>query len=274
MVEADFTGSLVDYVAGIPSEAVGGDVFAVSVLLILFYFMVILINKLMDIIILVLKKVILLIIVLLAFYQFLHIFSVKLGSDGLTNDTLVFGGVGLVVGFIALMIAFHAAFSSLRKVHHKIREDAEAHRVKEDEKKKVEAKKKTRKPAAKEILSMKSLRDDKKMGVVIAYLVVAEFGVISSKTVSAPNVTVGILFLVVFMLAALFFIYQSYSDYSKGMRHLLVAFVVGGILSVILGHFWGGDSFDELLSEAYFISDSLVAFVTGIAVSLFMGSKG
>ncbi len=214
MVEADFTGFLVDYAAGLPSEAVGGDVFAVSVLLILLYFTVILINKLTDIIILVLKKVILLIIVLLAFYQFLHIFSVKLGSDGLTNDTLVFGGVGLVVGFIALMIALHAAFSSLRKIRHKAREEDEAHEVKEEKRKKVEAKEKPRKPVAKEIISMKSLKDDKKLGVVIAYLVVAEFGVISSKTVSAPNVTVGILFLVVFMLAALFFIYQSYSDYN------------------------------------------------------------
>ncbi|MCK4492141.1 MAG: hypothetical protein KAU03_05930, partial [Candidatus Altiarchaeales archaeon] len=264
----------------LPSEALEGDVFAVSVLLILFYLAVILINKLTDIIILVLKKVSLFIIVLLAFYRFLQIFSVKLGSDGLTNDTLVLGGVGLVVGFIALMIAFHAAFSSLREIRHKAGEDAEAPEVKEGEAKKVpearevEAKEKVKKPAAQGIISMKSLKDDKKLGVVIAYLVVAEFGVISSKTVSAPNVAVGIIFLVVFILAALFFIHQSYSDYSRGMRHLLVAFVVGGILSVILGHFWGGEQFNELFSEAYFMSDSLVAFVTGIAVSLFMGSKG
>ncbi len=53
-----------------------------------------------------------------------------------------------------------------------------------------------------------------------------------------------------------------------------MALVVVVILSGLLGHVWGGDSFNELLSVAYFISDSLVAFVTGIAVSLFMGSKG
>ena len=110
--------------------------------------------------------------------------------------------------------------------------------------------------------------------MIIAYLIVAEFGVISSKTVAAPDITTGIIFFVVFMVAALFFINQSYNDRNRGIRHFILAFLIGGALSIILGYFWGGYSISELLSESYFISDSLVAFVTGIAVSLFMGSKG
>jgi hypothetical protein len=264
MAETEILGFAFNYALNLPSEALAGNVFAVSVLLILFYGMVIVINKLTDIIILLLKKVILLVIVSLAFYQFLQIFSEKMTGNGLTADILIFGVAGSVIGLLAFLIAVRGAFSSLRKVRGRGRvpEPVEGPR------------RETKKPYRGGIASIKSLREDKRLGVVIAYLIVAEFGVISSKTVAAPNATVGMLFFSTFILAALFFIQQSYRDYRTGIRHFLVAFVIGGVLSIILGYFWGNQPLDELLSEAYFVSDSLVAFVTGIAVSLFMGSKG
>jgi len=99
-------------------------------------------------------------------------------------------------------------------------------------------------------MSVNAPREDKKLGVAVAYLIVAEFGVISSKTISAPDVQVGIGFFIVFMLAALFFISQSYSDINKGIRHFIVVFILGAVLSIVLGHLWGGYSLQELLSEA------------------------
>ncbi len=269
MFDSEFTELAINYAARLPAEALGGNVFAVSILLILSYILIFLINTLTDIIIRFLKKVILLVIVSLAFYQFLELFLEKLSSEGPTIDTLIFGGVGSVAGFIAFIIAVRAAFFSLRKIHLRGKVPGKiVTAAKEDTKRKI------KKHDIKEITSIQALKEDKRLGVVVAYLIVAEFGVISSKTIAAPNTTVGMAFFATFMLAAFFFIYQSYSDYLKGLRHLMVVFVVGGILSIILGYFWGGYPLEELLSEAYFVSDSMVAFVTGIAVSLFMGSKG
>jgi hypothetical protein len=42
----------------------------------------------------------------------------------------------------------------------------------------------------------------------------------------------------------------------------------------MLGFFWGGIPPEQLLSLNYFTSDALVALVTGLALSLFMGSIG
>jgi hypothetical protein len=273
VVEPSLIGFILDYALNLPSEALAGNVFAVSILLILFYLVVVVINKLTDIIILLLKKVILLVIVSLAFYQFLQLFAEKMQAEGLTTDTLIFGGVGLIVGSMVLLIAVQGiavheikvqgAFPSVRKFRPR-KKAAEVGEHPSGEE--------VKKPPAK-ILSVKALREDKKLGVVIAYLIVAEFGVISSKTVAAPNVNVGVGFFIVFMIAALFFIRQSYRDFKTGLRHFIVVFLLGGILSFILGYFWGGHPLNELLSETYFLSDSMVAFITGIAVSLFMGSR-
>ena len=79
---------------------------------------------------------------------------------------------------------------------------------------------------------------------------------------------------VVFMLAAFIFIKTSYHSYVKGVTHLIVAAVVGIALSVLLGHYWASIPLETLLSLDYFRTDALVAFLTGTAVSLFMGSKG
>ena len=59
-----------------------------------------------------------------------------------------------------------------------------------------------------------------------------------------------------------------------GIRHLAIALVFGAALSVFLGNIWTSVPLVELLSIAYFKSNALVALTTGLAVSLFMGSKG
>ena len=61
--------------------------------------------------------------------------------------------------------------------------------------------------------------------------------------------------------------------FGRSALNLAVALIIGFALSVLLGHFWGGIPLEILLSMEYFTTDSLVAFVTGISVALFMGSK-
>lgn len=260
------------FLQDIPSKALTGDVFAVSAVLIGFYFLVLLIKALTELLIFFLKRLILLIIVSLASYQFAQYMAVKLTAEGMTNDNIFLGGLGVLGCVLAMILALSALFASVKKAE----QDKE---VKEE--KKVESAKADGAVVAgsnafsrEEVLSADAIKKDRNLGVVVAYLIVAEFGVMSSKTVAAPNVTVGMIFFFGFMLAALFFIRQTYINYNTGIRHFLAALVIGGILSLVLGALWGGYSINQLLSTEYFITDSMVAFLTGIAVSLFMGSKG
>ena len=128
--------------------------------------------------------------------------------------------------------------------------------------------------AMRESLSVSSIKSDKSLGAVLAYLVIAQFGVFSSKTMPAPSFQVGIAFFVIFLIAGLFFIHFTYHNYLTGVRHLFMAIVVGTVIALILGYFWGNIPLDTLLSPAFFQTDALVALVTGLALSLFMGGKG
>jgi hypothetical protein len=115
---------------------------------------------------------------------------------------------------------------------------------------------------------------DRSLLAVLSYMVVAEFGVISGVTISAPNASVGLMFFAMFLIAALIFIKSTYHNYLTGLKHLFVALAVGGILSIVLSNVWLGVPLENLISMSYFQTNALVALVTGLAVSLFMGSKG
>lgn len=115
---------------------------------------------------------------------------------------------------------------------------------------------------------------DRSLLAVLSYIIVAEFGVFSSVTVAAPNSTVGLGLFVAFMLAAFIFIKTTYHSYAVGIRHLVTGAIFGIVLSIGLGHIWVGTPLEMLLALGYFATNSLVAFITGLAVSLFMGSKG
>jgi len=115
---------------------------------------------------------------------------------------------------------------------------------------------------------------DRSILAVLSYVVVAEFGVISGITISAPNETVGLIFFAMFLIAALIFIKSTYHNYLTGIKHLFIALIFGAALSIVLSHIWLEVPLEELISLAYFETNALVALVTGLAVSLFMGSKG
>lgn len=57
----------------------------------------------------------------------------------------------------------------------------------------------------KDTLSTSSLKNDRSLGAVLAYLVIAQFGVYSSMTIPAPSFQVGVAFFAIFIIAGLFF---------------------------------------------------------------------
>jgi hypothetical protein len=126
----------------------------------------------------------------------------------------------------------------------------------------------------KEGLSFDNIKQDRSLGTVIAYLIVAQFGVFSSASIPAPSFQVGLAFFILFILAGLIFIHFTYNNYVTGLRHLFIGLVVGGIVALLLGYFWGNIPLSVLLSPAFFQTNALVALVTGLALSLFIGGKG
>ena len=282
----------VEYLSGLPDEVLRGNVFAIVIFLFLLYVAIYIIQKFTTLLVLVLKKVFLLIIVALAFYEFVRVFALKIAIEGITTDTIVFGAVGAIIGLIALFIALYVALHSIIRLQ---KEKEEAPELPAHEEEEVPAppppaeapsgplehipppeEKAVAEPSlattVKEEISLGALRSDKRIGAVIAYIVIAEFGVFSSKTIAAPTVEAGLMFFVAFLLASVVFIRLTYHDYWRGLRHLVAALVIGSTLSIILGYFWGGIPLDQLLSLSYFTTDALVALITGLALSLFMGS--
>ena len=281
-----------EYLYGLPDEVLKGHVFAIVIFLLLLYIAIYLIQKFTTLLVLVLKKVFLLIIVALAFYEFVRVFALKIAVEGITADTIIFGAAGAVIGIVALFIALYVALHSIIRLQG-APEAAEGKPLPTEEQApapspfpetitepgeiEVAA---PEKPApepslsasVKEELSFGALKSDKRIGAVIAYIVIAEFGVFSSKTIAAPTVEAGLMFFVAFLLASVVFIRLTYHDYWRGLRHLVAALVIGSTLSIILGYFWGGIPLDQLLSLSYFTTDALVALITGLALSLFMGS--
>jgi len=281
-----------EYLFGLPDEVLRGHVFAIVIFLILLYIAIDIIQKFTTLLVFVLKKVFLLIIVSLAFYVFVRVFALKIAIEGITADTVIFGAAGAVIGILAIFIALYVALHSIIRLQREPEAGAEPPLSAEErvpappppldgapelwEKELAPAEKATSKPSlsttVKEKLSLESLKSDKHIGAVIAYIIIAEFGVFSSKTNAAPTLEAGLIFLIIFLLASVVFIRMTYHDYWRGLRHLAAALVIGGVLSIILGYFWGGIPLDQLLSLSYFATDALVALITGLALSLFMGS--
>jgi hypothetical protein len=295
---------LVTYLVSLPAEVMRGDVFAITISVILFYVAILVIQQLTTLVVYVLKKILLLIIISAASYQFLIILMARVSTGGWTDDTIFFGVAGLLIGAAAFATALYAAIRSARKLNVSetvVRTDIPHETIPGDVPvggiavaaatvtvppkslssqgpvetiRSEDSKDGGMSSGIFELPNLDMLTDDKSIGAVIVYLVIAQFGVFSSKTIAASTTQVGLGFFIIFIIAALLFVRQSYKDYKRGLRHLAIAFVFGWALSVILGHFWGGYPLDQLLSFRYFTSDSLVALITGLSLSLFMGSRG
>ncbi len=283
------TENIVPYIQEMPDKIFAGDIFAILIALIVLYCAVYLLVKSARYLVAFIKKFIIFTIFVLALYIFVKDFLFKVITYGLTPDVLVVGAFGLICGVIAVIVALSKVISA----HHKRKE--------EQAKKEAEthaAAPAPGMPAGTQPESMQQqyvqgapvspqyspnyaylppqlamLTKDNSIGMVIISLAVAEFGVFSSKTIAASTVNTGIAFFILFMMAAFVFIKLTYHNYRTGLWHFGVAFMIGLVMTFLLGYFWAGIPIETLLSDKFFSSEALVALITGLSLSLFMSGK-
>lgn len=249
------------YFQSIPSLILQGDIVAIILSLILFFIALVIINKLSSIMLIIIKKTITFIITVLILYKLIPVFIEKIMLEGFSMQNLIIGIVGTAICLFAFTVASINLFKHTKKVIQEQRFKQKPDMVAEAQ------------PSEETPFTFDSLTKDKSLLSLLTYLTVAQFGVFSSITMAAPNFKVGLSFFAIFVIAALIFIKQSYKNYKRGLVHLGIALIVGFTLSLILGTLWVNQSLSDLLSINYFSSDSLVALITGMAVSLFAGSK-
>jgi len=262
-----------DYMMALPAKVQSGDLFAIMVAFILIYCAAILVKKFSVVVMDSIKKVVIFFIIAVAAYIFLNDFLFRVIAQGLTVDNVIFGITGLLCGLLAVGIALYSVVKSLKKTQKG--KEAKEGKISTPVPEGPAGVTPTGEEKTETYLGqfLNHTRDNT-LGMVILYLIIAEFGIFSSKTIAASTGEAGLTFFIIFMAAALIFIKLVYHDYTTGLKHLGVAFVLGFALSLVLGHFWGGIPIEVLLSMNYFSSDALVALITGISLSLFMSSKG
>ncbi len=237
------------------------------------------------------KRLFLLIIIAFSFYFFMAKYGNALLAEGTATSVLIVGAVGALLGLIAIItviLSFHGHWS--KGAEELAKEEEERKKVREGMSviEKVRSQipftptqvqqpgMMTKQGYSKQPAPFNffdHLRNDRSLLAVLSYVVVAELGVFTAVTVSPPNVQVGLTFFALFLVAAFLFIRATYHNYKLAVLHLGVALSFAIFLSIILGHFWAEIPFSALFSLDYFQTNSVVAVITGIAVSLFMGSK-
>ncbi len=251
------------YLLEIPNLIAQGDMFAIIVAMILGFILILILNKLTGVLLLILKKSVIFIITGLGVFYFYKAFTIRLAAEGWTISTALFGIIGIVVGILGIIIAFYALFYHTKEG---IKARGDMSKIPEKELQSM--------TKMKDMFSLQSITNDKSLLSVMTFMVVAQFGVFSSKTISAPNINIGLGLFIIFMVGSFIFIKQSYKDYIKGLEHLGVVFIASLILCLVLGHFWAGFAWSILFSLGFFTTDCLVALISGMALSLFVGSKG
>lgn len=273
--------SVIDYLAvDFVPNILQGNLLAIVIAAIVLIFVLLVFFETAVILFSFVKRFFLAIIVFASLLLFVNNFQGKIFSPEPDLFIVSIGIIGAIVGMAALIISFFGLFRQFKAV--RIKEEITDYDVLASKKPEATRQEQLKQPriytiesAIKEMPPLhEQLQTDKSLLAVLSYIIIAEFGIFSTPTLAAPTVSVGIAFVAVFMIGAIIFIRTSYHDYARGVRHLLAASFFGLTLSVLLGHFWGNIPMEQLLSLGYFTTNSLVAFVTGIAVSLLMGTKG
>jgi len=272
-----------NYLAELPVKVQSGDLFAIMVALIILYCLILILKKFTKIVAPGAKKIFIFIIILIAAYIFFQDFLLRIITEGLTPDNIIFGLAGLLCGILAVGIALYKAVKSYKKGREMKLQQAQQETPRYPPPAEYWEGDTAHPPASRpqpaeeeqqSIIPFLNIHKDNSVGMVIIYLIIAEFGIFSSKTIAAASAETGLYFFLIFMAAAFIFIRLTYHNYLTGLRHFAVVALLGFGLSIILGHFWGGIPLNNLLSIEYFGSDALVALITGIALSLFMSGKG
>ncbi|MEM5807057.1 MAG: hypothetical protein QW474_01570 [Candidatus Aenigmatarchaeota archaeon] len=258
---------LQSYLYSLPSQAIQGDVAAISISFMLFFLGIFIVNKMTEALLAIIKRTILFFITGIAFYYFFKTFMLRLSLQGLTTENIIFGIFGSILGTIGVILSFIWLFQSFRKKEPKLL--VYESDIKKDENKVEQEEKKDIFQTIKQDVFFK----EKNIFSIIIYLTIAEFGIFCSPTKTAPTIEIGLTFFIIFITASIFFIKKIYKDFSTGLMQFGIALIFGYFLSIMLGHFWNNYEWNVLLSLEYFTTTSLVALITGIAVSLFMSSR-
>ena len=264
---------------------------AFAIALIVLFVLIVIAAKFFAWVLSLLKRFILFLIVAASLIVFFLRYRTELLAQPPNYTLVAVGAIGLVFAFVALAISL-ASIKRHWTEANRIRIGAVEEEIREAVEEELEeglAKAASAAPAitptqvqqpqmfTKQALHPRNIMQsfhDRSLLAVLSYIIVAEFGVFSSMTVSAPSPLIGLGLFAAFMAAAFIFMKTSYHDYSKGVQHLAIGTVFGIALSIALGYLWVATPLNLLLSLEYFATNSLVAFITGLAVSLFMGSKG
>lgn len=261
---------IVNYFYSLPTLVSQGDVAAIIISFILFFTGLVVVNKITAVLLSLIKKIIFFLITGIAVYYFFKSFLVRTAMTGFTVDNIIFGLSGSLIGLLGLGLSFYWLSKSFK-------EDMLKEKVKLPKLSDIKAKEDTDEKQVKRILfsdlSLDLLKQEKSVLSIIIYLTIAEFGVFSSPTIAPPSPQIGLVFFSIFLIASIIFIKKIYKDFKLGLAHFGIATLFGFVLSIVLGHFWGNFPIESLLSIQYFASHSVVALITGIAVSLFMSSR-
>jgi len=258
-----------DYGRQLPSLALQGNFFALVLMCIFGWVLMVVLNKLTGVLLQLIRHTFVFIITGFGALFFFLEFRRRL-AGGLTTETLVFGALGLAVSVVGLLFAVYAVVMKVREARSpwpkRSYDQANALPVEMPEEPEPPRN-------LGEFSDIFTNVKDTSLFSALAFMVVGQFGVFSTETFSAPTAMTGFIFLVAFLIAAMVFIRQSYKRYMLGVTHLIVTFVVGVILSIFLGSAWAQLPLTTLLSGAYFTTSSLVALISGMALSIFAGSK-
>lgn len=284
-IQALFSGVLDYFFSTVLPGVLSGDPASIVIIGIIVIVLLAVVFKISQILYSLIKRFFLFIVIAFSLYFFAVNFQDRIFSDSPDLIIVGIGVLGLLVGLVAFAISLfsvHLSFSKFRKSASIIVEDLPLPSKEQKQSGPTAPIVRPSQLQQPDYLSQQfltqasfseSVRNDRSLLAVLSYAIIAQFGVFSGVTISAPSLEVGIAFFAAFFVGAFIFIKTSYHSYVRGVTHLVLAAIFGFGLSIILGHFWGTIPFEELLSLNYFTSNALVAFVTGIAISLLMGSK-
>ena len=256
------------YAQSLPNLVISGDIFSILVASLLFFVAVFLINKVSGFLWYLLRKTMLLFITGLAVYYFGIEFFTRLTTLGITVETIIFGVIGLAVGIFGIYMSIRSWFTGAKESYHNIKTKDEGKAKDEKDSGLINEIK-----SFKDEFSLQFTKHDNNLLSILVYLIIGQFGIFSSPTIAPPNPSLGLVLFGLFILGAIFFVRQTYKHFNRGLAHLVIALVIGFLLSLLLGYFWASIPIGTLFSYQYFGTNCVVALITGMAVSLIMGKK-
>jgi hypothetical protein len=272
MIEGIDLSFLINYFASFIDKIIALDPTAIIISVIVGIVLLAVVFKVSGFVFGLIKRFFLLIIVGLSAYFFIGNYWERIATQDMSIQLIVFGLIGLAFAVAAVITAL-ISFKGHAKKRNLTEEEFQDQTASGFNPTQLQVPQSYTSQALTTNNLINSLKDDRSLLAVLSYVIIAQFGVFSSRTISAPNPMTGLIFLAVFILGAFIFIKTTYHSYLKGITHLIIASIFGLILSCVLAVYWAEMPFEAVLSLEYFSSDALVAFVTGIAISLLMGSK-